>query len=181
MKHITVFAFILACALALPAHAAGPAITLMPDKVQKFAQDFYDWYPAASEKDKDMSGEELALKQRPAAFSPELLKALQEDLAASAKDPDEVVGLDFDPFLASQDPCKKYQVGKVTAVGDTYQVEVSGICPGYAPHKGPDLIAVLKADKGSWIFVNFIYPADGDTPQIDLLTMLKNLSKDRQK
>ena len=180
MKHVSAFFFILACTLALPDTMAAPPGAKMPLSVQAIVQQFYDWYVPASEKDKDMSGVEMALKEKPDAFSPELLKALQDDLAASAKDPDEVVGLDFDPFLNSQDPCEKYQAGKVTREGDTYQVEVFSHCPGEESVK-PALIAELKLDKRRWIFVDFIYPADEGTPQEDLLTILKDLDKERQK
>ena len=38
------------------------------------------------------------LSTRVAALSPEIIRALREDLEASAKSPDDIVGLDGDPF-----------------------------------------------------------------------------------
>src|SRR5262245_7851900 len=44
-------------------------------------------------------------------LAPALRRALIEDYQASAADSTQVVGLDFDPFLNSQDPCSQYRVG----------------------------------------------------------------------
>jgi hypothetical protein len=46
----------------------------------------------------------LAIKTKSSVFSPQLALALKEDSAAQAKAEGEIVGLDFDPFLNSQDP-----------------------------------------------------------------------------
>lgn len=63
-------------------------------------------------------------------FSPELFHALCEDSETSKKAKGEIVGLDFDPFLNSQDPHARYEVGNVVPAGDSYRVEVLGVSAG---------------------------------------------------
>jgi len=86
------------------------------------------------------------------------------------------VGLDFDPFTASQDPCQKYQArGTPRKVDQRYEVQVFGSCPRQR-RSAPDVVAELEQRHGLWVFVNFRYP-DGD----DLVATLKQLKADRGK
>src|SRR5512146_990329 len=64
-----------------------------------FVQEFYDWYVTILER-RDAPAWQITHRERGRSFSPLLAKALDEDEAAAAKSPDEIVGLDFDPFLA---------------------------------------------------------------------------------
>ena len=160
------------CALVAPNYAGAEGAAA---SAQSFVQGFYDWYVKQSQQDNNLSGVELALRDKPGLISAALTHALREDLAASAKSPDEVVGLDFDPFLNAQDVCGPYKTGKVTQQGDTYDVEVFGSCPDNGGHQ-PDVIAEVKARHGGWMFVNFIYPGNGD-----LLSVLMSLKEERQK
>ena len=172
MRYLNIVAGLFAvCVLAAPncAGAEGEAAS-----AQSFVQGFYDWYVKQSQQDNNLSGVELALRDKPGLFSAALTHALREDLAASAKSPDEVVGLDFDPFLNAQDVCAPYKTGKVTKQGDTYDVEVSGSCPDSGSHQ-PDVIAEVKPRNGRWMFVDFIYPGNGD-----LLKVLKSLKEERE-
>jgi hypothetical protein len=73
---------------------------------RNFVQQFYDWYVKRPELPP-------ALKYRPSAFSPELLRRLKEDGEAQARVRDEIVGLDFDPILYSQDPGGHYVVSRI--------------------------------------------------------------------
>ncbi|HEV2112098.1 MAG TPA: hypothetical protein VGT99_12145 [Gammaproteobacteria bacterium] len=176
MKYLSFFAGLLAvCALLVSSYASAEGEGSSPQSAHAFVQGFYDWYVQQSQQDNNLSGVELALKDRPEAFSEEIVRALREDLAASAKSPDEVVGLDFDPFLNAQEVCAPYKVGKTAKQGNTYRVEVYGSCPDAGSHK-PDVIAEMRARDGRWMFVNFIYPGNGD-----LLTVLKSLKEERQK
>jgi hypothetical protein len=81
------------------------------DAVRQFTERFYAWYvPAAARAERNML---LDAKEMRSAISPEHLRALREDFEAQAQDiTGNIVGLDFDPFLASQDPCARYEVRK---------------------------------------------------------------------
>jgi hypothetical protein len=159
--------------VAAPAFAAEPA-TAAPTgtEARAFVQAFYDWYV------KGVIDSDAALKKKPAYFSPELTQALKADEAAAAKSPDEVVGLDFDPFLNAQDVCSPYKAGAVKQVGDAYEVEVLGSCADLKPGQ-PDVVVRLMRHGASWMFTDFIYPARDDQPQQDLFAILKALQQER--
>ena len=70
--------------------------------VQDFVQDFYNWYAPASASRRSERPADLALHDRPAAFDPALARQLKEDSDAQVKVHDDIVGLDFDPFLCSR-------------------------------------------------------------------------------
>jgi hypothetical protein len=149
-------------------HAQPPIASPVP-----FVQSFYDWYSA------HQTSFETAIKQKPSAFAPTLLAALRADLAASARDKDDVVGLDFDPLTASQDPCQHYAAGAPTHAGAIYQVPIYGICDGER-HPEPDLIAELTLANGTWTFTNFVYPAHDTVARDSLTNILATLAKSRQ-
>ncbi len=175
MRYLNIAAILLTVAIvAAPVSVAADTGASATDSAKTFVQSFYDWYMAQTKKTGGEPPEELALKDKRQSFDASLVKALDEDLAAAAKSPDEIVGLDFDPFLNAQDDCSPYKVGKATRVRDAYQVEIFGSCSG-DDHKRPDVIAEIKKLNGSWIFVNFIYPGNGD-----LLSVLQDLKKERQ-
>lgn len=140
-----------------------------------FVQAFYNWYVPQALKDNATPAWNLALKYKSPVFNSEVLSALREDSAAQAKVAGDIVGLDFDPFLSSQDPSARYDVGKVTIKGGACWVEIHGVRPG-KKSAAPDVTAELSHRDGRWIFVNFHY-ADGG----DLLSVLKTLRDDRQK
>lgn len=144
--------------------------------VRAFARRFYSWYvPAATGKDPKSL---LQTSQMRAAVAPDLLARLQSDSEAQGKEASgDLVGLDFDPFLASQDPCDRYDAGRVTRRGPVFAVEIHG-AGGCSSHDGPDLVADVSRHEGSWRFVNFHYP--GQVPT-DLLTLLDRLREDRRK
>jgi Protein of unknown function (DUF3828) len=139
---------------------------------QVFVQEFYDWYVPKALGDHANPAWDFALKYRKQAFSSELYRALKEDSDAQAKATD-LVGLDFDPFLDSQDPSERYEVGSSTQEGDGYEVKVYAILSG-KKSDSPDVIAELVRKDRQWKFVNFLYPDHGD-----LLSNLKGLRDDR--
>ena len=157
--------------------AADPTAS-QSDSVKAFVQTFYDWYVPLALKPQDGFSYEIVLKQKPDYFSPALRQALKEDLDASEKNPDYIVGLDFDPILASQDPCEHYITGTVRQTGKNYEIDVS--CLDSNRDK-PDLIAEVMQQASSWVFINFIYPADGSVHKSDLLALLKKLKEERNK
>jgi len=142
---------------------------------RKFVQTFYTWYVKASQK----GGFELAVNKKSSFFSPELLRGLKADMAASKKSPGEIVGLDFDPFLNSQEMPDRCNVSKVTRKGDRYMALVNS---HYADTKdpGPSFTAELKSNHGQWQFVNFHYGKQGGKAQ-DLLGILAELKSERTK
>ena len=161
----------------VPTLITRTAITADADSTacSKFVGEFYAWYLAHG---KNADPLRAALKSKKANFSSELVKALNEDYKAAAKSPGEIVGLDFDPVLNSQDTWEKYVPGKVTKRGNHYLVEVFGVFKG---KKSPeaDVIPELQKVGSKWVFTNFIYKHDGKTD--DLLTILKQLKAEREK
>lgn len=139
-----------------------------------FVKKFYDWYvPIALKPDLKEDSSNVAIAKRGALFDPPLLKALKEDAEAQAKTPDDIVGLDFDPFLNSQDPDDKYVMGEVSEKDGLYLVNVIGVRKGKR-EKDVSVVAEVKPVKNSFVFTNFRYGADGD-----LVSVLKSLADDR--
>ena len=138
-----------------------------------FVQNFYDFHVAHG------SNFEKTFKLKRTALSLDLANALAADLAASRKNADEIVGLDFDPFTNSQDPSPKYRVENTN--GDTGHcfAEVHGLP---SDHKGkPDVTAELRFANRSWRFVNFHYGRDNGPENENLLSILRTLKRDREK
>jgi hypothetical protein len=144
---------------------------------RQFVQKFYDWYVAREKaltkanSRKDVM--EVAMQEKRSCFSPELLKALQEDVAAAHKDPGEIVGLDFDPILNSQEDPGRYVVGELRAKGDHYLVDVFVVRDGKKEAK-PWIIPELVSKNGQWVFTNFHYEKE------NLVSVLQQLKKDRE-
>lgn len=148
---------------------------------RRAVQEFYDWYLPRLMREVRVTAREQALNARPQNFSAELHRGLAEDLAAAKKNPDEIVGLDFEPLVNSQDPAAKYVAKKVSRAGKGYRVEVHAVVDGKASEH-PDVIAEVVLQKGHWTFVNFHYPSeDAKEPGTDLLKLLRQLKEDRRK
>lgn len=139
-----------------------------------FVQGFYDWYVAHG------TNLQTALKLKRTAFSPVLADALAADVAANAKRPDEVAGLDFDPLVNSQDPFPRYQVGKTTVAADHCSAEVFGFDAGKKSPK-PDVTAELHTQAGKWQFTNFHYGLENGPADENLLGILRRLRQDRER
>lgn len=171
------FSLSLCSILAVPASSQAPPKASRSDEAscRRFVQEFYAWYSPQALKEHAGRTSDVALRERGSSFSGELLKLLKEDSAAQSK-ADEIVGLDFDPFLASQDPADRYVVGKITRKGNSYWVEVSGIVQGKKSTQ-PDVVAELVPSQGRWIFVNFHYR---EGRQRNLQAILKSLAKERK-
>lgn len=154
----------------LPTQPVNPEVATT---LVTFVQRFYDWYVPLMLKGKAGPAWDVTLKSRGASMDSGLVRALKEDGEAAAKNANEVVGLDFDPFTATQDPCTSYQARATRRLGERYLVDVHAVCDGKR-RKDPDLVAELEQRRGLWVFVNFRYP-DGD----DLVATLKKLKADR--
>jgi len=148
------------------------------ESCRKFVESFYAWYVPRVQKTPDLPI--LALKQKPEAFAPALRSALQADFEASAKVKDDIVGIDYDPFLGSQDLAERYDLRNVAIKNDSCFAEIWGkwpANPGDRQQPRPDAIAELKLDGETWQFVNFSYPYD----DMDLMGNLAELRKEREK
>jgi len=155
----------------LPAGAASPEA-----EAKAFVQKFYDAYMPMVQAEKDAPASNDVLDKMSADFDPVLLAGLKEDEAAAAAAPEgELVGLDFDPFLDSQDPADHYKVKSVTQKGTKYLADVYCESEGKWSDK-PCVVPELVQENGKWRFVNFGYPEGGD-----LLTVLKDLKAEREK
>jgi hypothetical protein len=170
--------FFLLAASCLPSSQTRQQVDL-EHSCRDFVQKFYDWYvPKALDLNvPDAPG--VALNSRNSDFSPELVKLLKEDSEAQAKHPNEIVGLDFDPFLSSRDPSDHFVARTITLKSGNYFVEVYGISSGERREK---VVAELALKKGQWLFVNFHYSKSGQAPakNDDLLSCLKRLRENRR-
>ena len=142
------------------------------DKVRQFVQAFYNWYTPLAVKDPDSV--DIVLRTKSAYLTRRLAVALTKDSAAQAKTPGYIVGLDFDPFMNSQDPDESYKVGLVKRMGYTYRVSIHRkinrrILPAVI------VIAEVLRIRGRYRFANFFYPEGGR----NLLAILKRLAADR--
>jgi hypothetical protein len=164
---------------------SGPAMAQVPMRkaessaCRKFVQEFYDWYLPLAHKSARQPAWYLALQRKPETFSPDLLKALKIDSEASARAKGELVGLDFDPFVGSQDPADHYQARGVSWQGDRCSVEVWPASPTDAAAKPakPDAVAEVVLAGGHWEFQNFRYPESGS----NLVSVLAELKAERRK
>jgi hypothetical protein len=83
---------------------------------------FVDWYvPKVLADDAKARAQRpamrIAITQKPSLFTSNFLKLLQQDLAAQDKAHGGITGLDFDPFLFTQDARQRYEVGRATVRG----------------------------------------------------------------
>jgi hypothetical protein len=155
--------------------AAPPRPTVPRADPARFVQDFYDWYAPLAARQQDGDALYSVLRERPSALSPQLRRALQADAAAAAVAQGEIVGLDFDPFLASQDPCERYVVGRSTKTDSGEGVDVHSVCSGQRSTT-PDLTVDLAPAGGAWVITNVRYPGGRG----DLLATLRDLANQRR-
>jgi hypothetical protein len=173
----SIFLFFHVKCFSLPSQAqdAGTLQTSCRD----FVQSFYDWYVTQTNWIR-------TLKDRPSAFSPELFHALQGNLKAQAKSPDDPAALEFDPFLNSQDAADHYVIGLVNLKGEeTCWAEIHEVWSGKKSEEAV-VAAELLNRLGQWQFVNFYYrlPNSDLSASVSsggLLTILRNLREAQQK
>ena len=150
--------------------ASGCAIAQSParadqDSCRRFVQAFYDWYAPLTQKETNAPSWERALREKRDAFTPALWQALENDARAQAQAQGDIVGIDFDPFLGSQDPAAHYRVRQVTVQG--------GKCSAGITNAAAELIYT----NGLWRFTDFRYPE----LKTDLTTVLAQTADERRK
>lgn len=99
-----------------------------------------------------------ALDSAPSLFSGALSTALRADRAAQAQSPGIIVGIDFDPFTASQDPCPEYEVDAPEPRADTVAFPVHPICGGVRSAT-PVAVFLATRDGEGWVVSDIAYPA----------------------
>lgn len=156
---VAIFAVAMFSSLKLNAQSTAPS-------ARAFVSQFYDWYAPQALQDRAEPAWRIALKKKGEEFAPPLVRLLRADSAAQDKCED-LVGLDFDPFLNSQDPAQHYEVGEITHEGSIYKAEIYSVQAGQRGNK-PDVSASFERSDGRWMFINFYYPDGGD-----LVTILK--------
>jgi hypothetical protein len=152
--------------------ADGPASA---ESARQFAQSFYSWYAPKANSENASPAWRAALETSDFALSPQLASALKEDLEAHDSVRGEIVGLDFDPFLFTQDPCERYDAGNAVRRGASYRVPMNAVCEGTKDGR-PDVFLEVSWQGGRWTIVNAHYPGARD-----LLFILKALRDDRLK
>ncbi len=166
---------------------AKPAASLQKSAVANnakscsdFVQNFYNWYVVQMNLKTGPASLDKILTMKPQSFSAELAKQLKADSAASAKVKDEIVGLDFDPILATQSDTNKYVAGAVTTKGATYLVPMFDRTENKIA-KEPAVTAELIYSNGNFVFTNFHYQKTDIPVNENLLGRLKTLRDDRAK
>ncbi len=114
---------------------------------------------------------DLTLKQHRDEFTPALLALLDADARAAAANPDEVVGLDFDPLTDAQEAADGYAVGKARVEGGTAAVPVEIRVGG----ERTALTVHLERQTGRWRVSNVA------SREADLVSTLKQLAAGRAK
>ncbi|MFN8012262.1 MAG: hypothetical protein U0P81_12905 [Holophagaceae bacterium] len=166
--------FLTVC-LVLPAAAQPAKPPAEADAARKAAQAFYDWYAPMAMKSSKEPAFERALRERSAALSEDLAKALAADAAAQRAVPDDIVGLDWDPFLNAQDSYPRYQTGTVTAKEGAFLVAMHGVVSG--KRIGEAVFVVEMVPKGGRYLLANVRGAKGG----DLMTSLRQLAEERRK
>jgi hypothetical protein len=105
-------------------------------------------------------------------LSPKLLHYLEREEAVQAKEED--AGLDFDPYLNTQDPSPKFVVDSVRIDSNHCDAIVHGYDQG---EKREEVMPKLSETNGRWIIEDFHYKFnqnDGKPPQNDdLIHMIR--------
>ncbi len=159
--------FALSCSL--DARGQTPASNAI--SCRKFVQGFYDWYVPRQDK------ESLLLGSKRHLLSRELIHELKEYVESPIQNDD--MGLDFDPYLNSQDPSDRFVVEVITRKASSCWAVVRGISDG---RKMERVVAEASLQNGRWVFVNFHYGRDKKTGRdVNLLDILRTLKKDRTK
>src|SRR5262245_26070391 len=125
-----------------PTQEVAPATSLTADtaSVRSFVQHFYDWYAPVVHKRSDAPAWFRVLTLRDSVLTTELILAIRADsLAKEQAPPGELFGLNFDPFIAAQDQCARYEVTQIREKGSNYGVTVHPVCN--SKYKKSDFVA----------------------------------------
>src|SRR5512142_2514231 len=175
LRVVAAWSLLFACSSRAEEPAAASGAPTAAQAAQSFVQEFYDWYLARGLDDAPGASWRHVRNERASSFSPGLLHALDEDAAAQAAVRGVTVGLDFDPFLASQDPDDHYQAGEAVQEGTAFLVSVHAVRHGRRVAETA-VVAEVERPSGHWRFIDFKYPQGRE-----LLSMLESLRAARSK
>jgi hypothetical protein len=170
--HIAVF--LVLAPYALSQKNASAAQSNSRQGCRKFVQHCYDWYVPIALKESNENAANVALRLKPDAFAPSLRLLLQRDLNAQSK-ATEIVGVDYDPILATQDASERFVIEGEEMRGSRCLVTVNGIEAGVKREK---VVAEAGFSDGKWRFVNFHYGSGNK--RWNLIQNLKDLEAARK-
>jgi hypothetical protein len=156
-----------------PLRSQSPAVD--SGSCRAFVQNFYDWYVPITNSRNDRFT--VMLRPRRSSFDPKLWRMLVADDEAQSR-ATEIVGLDFDPIVNSQDPSPEFKVVSVSTTGNQCRAHVDGFNDGVREERvTPELVY----SDGRWVFLNFHYrfEINGKWRDGDLIQILKELRKSR--
>lgn len=176
MNTLTIIAWLplLAVVHLAPVPAQRPA--RCAENARRFVQAFYDWYLPLTSRSAPDPPWEAAVKRRGEDLSPELAGALRADLAAQAETHGAIAGLDFDPFLDTQDPCERYSAAAASLRRGRYLVPVYAVCSGERSTR-PAAVVLLRFRHGRWRIMDLDYPPIHE----NLLSILGRLRRNRKR
>lgn len=158
----------------VPVREAALSRTGAAMSCREFTDAFLAWYVPLALRDSKEPASILAIRQRPSIFSDKIRESLAEDRKAQEQSKDGIVGIDFDPFLASQDPAEKYSTLKVTVDEGKCLADIKA---ADAVDRYWDVRTEAKRTGGAWRFTNFHY--NTDVLPNDLLSILRDLKRGR--
>ena len=167
----------------LPAAVGQPARVEMDQEksCREFVQGFYDWYfdrlNSENKGQSNVSALDDVLRLKPELLTARLRQMLKEDRDAASKNPGEIVGLDFDPYINAQDWDGKYSVQSATVKGSNCKASVWGMDENA---KKEIVVPELELTGGKWVFANFHYPGQSDPRDENLIDLLTGLRDDRK-
>jgi len=148
---------------------------------RQFVQSFYDWYfeklNAEEAHETADSADAQLFSQRLELLTPELTRMLQQDYESSRMNSDDIVGLDFDPFINAQDWNGKYTVKSTEEDDGACRASVWGDDAG---KQKEIVVPELKKSGDHWVFVNFHYPGNRTPADENLVATLTALQKERE-
>lgn len=139
---------------ALAQRASAPSA--VEQDAMRFTQDFLRRYLGQFEESPERAANWNPLDGIREDLSPGLLAALAADRDASIANDDEIVGLDFDPFINAQDVCEAYEARAAVARDTTTDVGVYNTCDWGHPLI-PDVIYQLQRHGDRWMVVDLRY------------------------
>jgi hypothetical protein len=161
---------------------AAPPADVSEASARSFVQGFYDWYlgkvlGASKAKSATDFGFIDAVRQRPGWFSPELKRLLEEDIAAASRCKGDIVGLDWDPFLETQDPAPTYTAGKVEKTAKGFRVSVDFHNKTFGGARNPAAQADVVFVDGHWLFADFVEEPTDPKERQGLVALLKSFER----
>lgn len=165
------------CVIACSSSESSRSAASSRDSAVEFVQRFYDWYVPLGNQPTIATRYDSLARNEHGWFSPALAAALKNDLDVQRRDTTgDIVSItaEYDPFVASQDPCERYQAREEQHLAGRQLVSVFPVCGGKVSEKPAVLVEVAGTQAGIRI-VNFRSPGD---PASDLLKALANTRAD---